>query len=157
MGQGVNIIGGGLVKGGVNVASSIVATKFPKTGAYMKEVGNSVVDSSRTVITNTTRFADGAVNGVYGTVTKDSTRKKEGWGDVKTSSANTAKGIVGGAVYTGKSVGQTFKGVMNKDGEQITEGLKNIGKVTTVMALGIGVIDFLVDTDVAQAEELETR
>ncbi|QNK87233.1 HNH endonuclease [Sporosarcina sp. resist] len=157
VGQGVNLIGGGIVKGGVNVASSIVGTKFPKTGAYMKEVGDTVVHSSRTVITNTAHFADGATNGIYGSVRKDPVRMGEGWGDVKTSSVNTAKGIGGGLVYTLKSVGQTFQGVINKDGDQITEGLKNIGKVATVAVFGVGVIDLLVDTDVVQAEELETR
>jgi hypothetical protein len=90
-------------------------------------------------------------------VTKDSSRAEEGWDDVKTSSVNTAKGIGGGLVFTGKSVGQTVQGVMNKDEAQIVDGLKNIGKVGAVGILGIGVIDFLVDTDVAHAEELDTR
>jgi hypothetical protein len=53
------------VKSGVDVAGNIVATKFPKTGEYMKEVGHSVVNSSKAVIENTTNFADGAVNGIY--------------------------------------------------------------------------------------------
>lgn len=157
VGQGVNHIGGGIVKSGVSVASSVVSTKFPKTGAYIKDVGDSVVHSSRTVIKNTAHFADGATNGLYGAVTKNAARKEEGWSDVKNASVNTGKGIVGGLVYTGKSVGQTVQGVINKDGEQITEGLKNIGKVTVTVVAGVSVFDLMVDTNVAQAEELATR
>jgi hypothetical protein len=157
VGQGINLVGGGIVKGGVNITSSIVSTKFPKTGEYMKEVGDSVVDSSRTVIANTAHFADGAVNGTYGAVTKNPSRMEEGWDDVKTSSVNTVKGIKGGLVFTGKSVGQTVQGAMTRDRGQLTQGLKNIGKVTTVTILGLGVFDHFIDTDVVQAEELDTR
>lgn len=157
VGQGVNVIGGGLVKGGVQVASSVVATKFPKAGIYMKEVGDSVVHSSRTVITNTSHFVDGTVNGVYGVVVKDAARAEEGWSDIKEASTNTAKGIIGGVVYTGKSIGQTVQGVVKQDHEQMVDGLKNIGKVVVVALTGISVLDAVTDTEIAHAEELDTR
>lgn len=155
IGSGVNVVGGGLVKGGVHLLGSAVEKKFPKTGEYIKEVGDTVVHSSQTVLSNTSHFADGATNGLYGVVTKNQSRKEDGWDDVKQSTVKTAKGIGGGLVYTGKSVGQTFTGVMNKDNVQIVEGAKNLGKVGAVALVGVGVLDFIVDTDVVSAEELE--
>lgn len=157
VGKGINQIGGGIVKGGVNVASAVVSTKFPKTGDYLREVGYSVVDSSRHVITNTAHFADGTVNGIYGTVTKDPERMSEGWNDIKTSSVNTAKGIGGGLVYTGTALGETLKGVAFKDKEQLIKGMKKVGKVATVGAFGIGVLDMVIDENTVQAEELLSR
>ncbi|MDW0116174.1 HNH endonuclease [Sporosarcina thermotolerans] len=157
VGNGVNLIAGGIVKGGVHVTSSIVSTKFPKTGAYLKEVGNSVVDSSAKVISNTAHFADGAANGIYGAVTKDPRRLEEGWDDIKSSSKNTVKGIGSGIVYTGSALGQTLKGAAFQDKELVIEGIKKVGKVATVGALGLGIIDVLVDENTVQAEELVTR
>ncbi|MCM3709183.1 HNH endonuclease [Sporosarcina luteola] len=157
VGQGINNIGGGIAKGGVNVASAIVATKFPRTGDYLKEVGNSVVDSSRHVIKNTAQFADGAVNGLYGAVTKDPGKMSEGWEDIKTSSVNTVKGIGGGLVYTGTALGQTLKGAAFQDKDQLVEGIKKVGKVATVGVLGISVFDMVTDQNTVQAEELLSR
>ena len=159
VGHGVNVIGGGVVEGGVNIACSIVGTKFPKAGAYMREVGDTVVHSSRTVISNTSQFADGAAIGIYGVVAKDGSKAEEGWHDVKEASSKTAKGMIGGVVYTGKSIGQTVQGVVAQDREQVVEGVKNIGKVGVVAIAGIGVLDLVTDTDIAHAhtEELDTR
>ncbi|MEK5071439.1 HNH endonuclease [Sporosarcina sp. FSL K6-1508] len=159
VGRGVNVIGGGVVESGVNIASSIVGATFPNAGAYMKEVGDTVVHSSRTVITNTSQFADGAATGIYGVVAKDGSKAEEGWHDVKEASSKTAKGMIGGVVYTGKSIGQTVQGVVAQDREQVVEGLKNVGKVSVVAIVGIGVLDFVTDTDIAHAhaEELDTR
>ncbi|MCG7344020.1 HNH endonuclease [Sporosarcina sp. ACRSL] len=157
VGKGINQIGGGIAKGGVNVASALVSTKFPKTGDYLKDVGNSVVDSSRHVIANTAHFADGAVNGLYGTVTKDPGRMSEGWNDIKTSSVNTAKGIGGGLAYTGSALGQTFKGAALQDKELLVEGAKKVGKVAAVGALGVSVFEMVTDQNTVQAEELLSR
>ncbi|MDN4609178.1 HNH endonuclease [Sporosarcina highlanderae] len=157
VGNGVNLIAGGIIKGGVHVASSIVSTKSPEIGAYIKDVGNSVVDSSAKVISNTAHFADGAANGIYGAVTKDPKRLGEGWDDIKASSKNTVKGIGNGIVYTGEALGQTIKGAAFQDKELIIQGMKKVGKVATVGALGVGIIDILVDDNTVHAEVLDTR
>lgn len=156
VGSVVNTVGGGVVKTGVHLTGSAIGKKFPKTGEYIKEVGDTVVYSSRKAIANTAHFADGAATGVYGVVTKDEEKRLEGWEDVKTASVHTAKGIAGGVVYTGKSVGQTVSGVIHQDREQWEEGLKKVGKVAAVMTVGVGVIDLL-DADIVEAVELETR
>lgn len=156
IGKGVNAVGGGLVKGGVHLTGSLVGNKFPNAGTYIKDVGDTVVHSSRTVIENTTHFADGAANGLYGAVTKDERRKSEGWEDVKTATTRTAKGIGGGIVFTGKSVGQTVSGIVQKDHVQFKDGLKNLGKVGAVGALGVGLID-MVAVDSVEAMALDTR
>ncbi|WOV85017.1 hypothetical protein PGH26_03555 [Sporosarcina jeotgali] len=96
----------------MNLAGAVVGSKFPEAGAYIKEVGDTVVHSSRKVISNVTLFADCTMTGVYGVVAKDTVKKSEGWKDVKTASVDTAKGVISGVVYTGKSVGQTVSGVM---------------------------------------------
>ncbi|WP_153722633.1 HNH endonuclease [Sporosarcina cascadiensis] len=152
-------MGGGIVKTEVHLTGTAVGKKFPETGKYIKEVGDTVVHSSQTVIKNTAHFADGAVTGAYGAVKKDEDKLAEGWDDVKSAASSTAKGMVGGVVFTGKSIGQTVTGVMRQDREQWVDGLKNVGKVTAVMATGVGVLDFagVLDTDVAEAAELETR
>lgn len=153
----VNQVGGGVVKAGVNVTGSIVGTKFPNAGDYIKEVGDTVVESSRTVISNAGQFADGASYGVYGAIKKDRSKMDEGWDDVKAASTKTAKGVVGGLTFTGKSVGQTVQGAVTGDREKTITGLKNVGKVGAVSLIGVGLFDFVVDTDLAHAEELETR
>lgn len=156
IGSGVNIVGGGIVKTGVKLTGTVVGKKFPEAGTYLQEVGDTVVHSSQKVITNTARFADGTVNGTYGVFTKDEKKKSEGWSDIKTASVDAVKGIAGGVVFTGKSVGQTASGLANQDKEQWTEGLKKLGKAGAVMALGVGVLDIL-DADVVEAVELDTR
>lgn len=156
IGQGINVVGGGLFKGGVNVTSSLISTKFPKTGEYIKEVGHTVVDSSKIAIKNVSQFADGTTNMARGAITKNPTHLSDGWEDIKTSSKNTASGIGSGLVYTGKSIGQTAKGAYYKDSNQLEQGLRNMGKVGVTFALGVGVLD-IIDADIAHAEELDTR
>ncbi|MFD1926883.1 HNH endonuclease [Sporosarcina siberiensis] len=156
IGTGVNTIGGGIVKAGVNLTGTLVSTKFPKTGDYIKEVGHTVVMSSTKVISNTAQFADGTATGAYGVFTKDEEKKSEGWADMKGASVNTAKGIVGGVVYTGKSVGQTVNGVIRQDRDQWTGGLQNLGKATAVMIVGVGVLE-MIDADVVEAVGVDTR
>ncbi|MFS0644676.1 hypothetical protein [Siminovitchia sp. 179-K 8D1 HS] len=125
----LNSVGEGLAKSAVNLTSSLVAKKFPKTGEYMKDVGNSVIKSSQKVIHNTSHFADGSARAIYGAVTKEEAHLKEGLKDVKVSVSNTAKGIGNGFVYTGKSVGETIQGVLNNDKSQAVEGLKNSARL----------------------------
>ena len=152
----MNAVGGGAVKIGVNVTGTIISTKLPETGQYIKEVGNTVVDSSKAVISNATQFADGAVQTTYGAVRKDSMHMEEGWKNIKTSSIKTGKGIVGGISYAGKSVGQTVQGIRNQDKSQVIEGLKSVGKVAAVAAVGIGVLDLINGPDLVQAEKMLT-
>ncbi len=156
IGQGINVVGGSLVEGGVNVTSSLISTRFPKTGEYVKEVGHTVVDSSKIAITNVSQFADGTANLARGAITKNSDHLEDGWDDIKTSSKNTATGIGNGLVYTGKSIGQTAKGAYYKDPKQLEQGLRNMGKVGAAVALGVGVLD-IIDVDIAHAEEMESR
>lgn len=156
IGQGINVVGGSLVKGGVNVTSSLISTKFPKTGEYVKEVGHTVVDSSKAAIKNVGQFADGTTNMARGAITKNPSHLSDGWGDIKNSSKNTATGLGNGLLYTGKSIGQTAKGAYYKDPKQLEQGLRNMGKVGVTLALGVGVLD-MIDVDIAHAEELDTR
>lgn len=156
VGSAVNKVGGGIVKSGVNLAGSAVEKKFPETGKYIKEVGETVVNSSSIVIENTTHFADGAANGIYGLAKKDKEKQLTGWEDMKTASTKTVKGVAGGAMYVGKSVGQTVSGVIDQDSDQWKEGLKNLGKVSAVAVVGVGVLD-IISVDLVEAEELETR
>lgn len=156
IGKGINTVGGEIVKGGVNVTGSLIATKFPKAGEYVKEVGHTVVDSSKNVIKNVSQFADGTTNMAYGAITKNPAHLDDGWSDIKSSSTNTAKGIGNGLLYTGKSIGQTAKGAYYKDPEQLEQGLRNLGKVGVVTVFAVGVFD-IIDADVVHAEEIDTR
>lgn len=154
IGQGVNLVGGGIVKTGFHLTGGLIETKFPKSGRYIKEVGNTVVHSSQSVISNVSQFADGTATGIYGVATKDGLKSEEGWDDVKTATSNTTKGLVNGVVYTGKSIGQTVKGAIQQDNEMMLGGLGNVGKAVVVTTLGIGVIDMM-DIGVVHADEME--
>ncbi len=147
------MVGGGIVKTGVHLTGDLIGTKFPEAGKYIKEVGDTVVHSSQTVISNAGQFADGTATGIYGLVTKDGGKSEEGWEDVKTATSNTAKGLVSGVVYTGKSIGQTVQGAVQQDREMVIDGLKKVGKAVAVTTAGIGVLDMM-DNGVAQAGEL---
>lgn len=157
VGKAVNTAGGGVARGAVRLSGHLIGKKFPKTGEYVKDVGESVIRSSQTVIGNTAHFADGSAEALAGAISKDKARMHEGWSDIKASSVNTAKGIGNGLVFTGKSVGQTVQGAVRKNEAQFVGGLKNVGKAGAVALVGIGVLDGLVDADTASAEELETR
>ena len=98
----MNTVGGGAIKLGLNITGTIISTKLPKTGQYIKEVGNTVVDSSKAVISNTSQFADGAIQIAYGAVKKNSVHLERGWGDIKSSSIKTGKGIGSGLSFAGK-------------------------------------------------------
>lgn len=156
---GVNTVGGGIVNTGVKVTGDTISKKFPKTGKYIKDVGDTVVHSSKTVIANTAHFADGAATSMYGVIKKDEVIRDEGWEDVKSATTNTAKGMMGGVIFTGKSVGQTITGVARQDQEQWMTGIKNVGKAAAVMATGVGILDIVgvFDVEVAEAAELSTR
>lgn len=156
IGKVVNTIGGSAVSMGVNATGNLVSTKLPKTGEYIKDVGNTVVNSSKAVIANTAQFADGAVQTSYGAVRKDPVHLTEGWNNIKTSTLKTGKGIGGGLKFAGESIGQSVIGIRNQDSEQIIGGLKNVGKVVVVGTLGISVIDMISGPDLVQAEEIIT-
>jgi len=148
---------GGAAKGGVKIVSKAVSSKNEKTGRYIGELGNSVIDASKYAIDSVGQFADGAVKGAYGIVKKDSYHKEQGWGDMKDSTGRTLKGIGLGIKYTVRSTGITLSGIRNNDRNEIVQGVGNLGKVVAVSAFAIGVIDIVDGPDLAQAEALETR
>lgn len=156
VGSVINFVGGGTVKVGVNIVGSVVERKYQETGRYIKDVGHTVVNASQKAIENTTHLADGMTNSLYGLATKDKKRQSDGLNDMKQASTKISKGVINGAVYTGKSISQTAKGAVRRDSEQLKKGLKNIGKVGAVTLIGVGVFE-AIGVDSAEAMEIDTR
>src|SRR5699024_2610345 len=156
IGKGINTVGGGTVKGIVNVIGSTVDKKNEHIGSYIKDLGHRVVHYSQKVIENTCHLADGVTNSTYGLAKKDRERQTSGVEDIKDASVNMLNGMVNGIKFTGKSLNTTVTGIVDKDRVQVIEGLKDIGKVGFVATLGIGVIDLIVIDDI-EATEIDTR
>ncbi|PKG22963.1 HNH endonuclease [Niallia nealsonii] len=157
LGKVVNTVVGDTAKSGVNILSKAVSSKNGKLGEYIGEVGNSVIEASKTAVDSVGQFADGAVQGTYGMLKQNDYHKQQGWADIKDSTGRTVKGIGSGIIYTVKSGAITINGVKNKDKEQIICGLKNIGKVAAVTTFAVGVVDIIDGTDMVEAEEIDTR
>lgn len=157
LGKVVNTVAGGAAKSGVNMLSKAVASKNEKLGEYIGEVGNSVIEASKTAVDSVGQFADGTVQGTYGVLKKSDYHKQQGLADIKDSTGRTVKGVGAGIAYTVKSAGLTIHGLKNKDKEQIISGLKNIGKVAAVTTFAVGVVDIIDGTDSTEAKEIETR
>ncbi|MFJ5768902.1 HNH endonuclease [Psychrobacillus sp. NPDC093180] len=148
---------GGAAKGGVKLISNVVSKKNEKIGRYVGELGETVIEASKCAVDSVGQFADGTVQGVYGIVKKDTYHKQQGWGDIKDSTGRTIKGVGSGIKYTVRSTGITLHGIMNKDKQEILQGVGNLGKVVAVSAFAIGVFDIVDGPDLVQAETLETR
>ena len=104
----MNTVDGGVAKSGVNMLSKAVCSKNEKLGEYIGEVGNSVIEASKTAVDSVGQFADGAVQGTYGVLKKSDYHKQQGLADIKDSTGRTVKGIGAGIVYTVKSAGLTI-------------------------------------------------
>ena len=157
IGKGIGTVGGGLIGGTVKVAGKAVGSKWKGTGEWLEEVGDNVQSASRTALDNAGQFVDGAVQGTYGAIKKDEYYKQKGLNDLKDSTGKTIKGIGSALKYTVNNAGSTYKGFTSGDKEQAIKGLKNLGKVVAVSGLAIGVVDLIDGTDIAEAEDIDTR
>jgi hypothetical protein len=153
----VNKFGGSLAKKGVNAISQAVSIKHEGMGRYIGEVGNTVVEASKSALDNVGQFADGTVESLYGLAKKDEKWKQQGWSNITDSTERTLKGLGSGIKYTVKSTGLTLKGLRHGNREEILCGLANIGKVVAVTTFAVGIIDIVDATDLVQAEEIDTR
>ena len=157
LGKVTNTVVGGAAKGSVKLVGKGIAKKNEKVGAYIGELGDTIIEASKQTVDSVAQFTDGTLQGVYGVVKKDSYHKKHGWDDIKDSTGRTAKGMYGGMKYTVKSAGITVNGLRRNDREQLFQGLQNLGKVVAVSALAVGVLDIVDGSNTAQAETIETR
>ena len=81
--KAVNEVAGGAAKGGVKIISKAISTKNEMIGEYFSEVGNSVIEASKSAIDSVGQFADGTIQGTYGVLKKSEYHKQQGWANIK--------------------------------------------------------------------------
>lgn len=156
--KAVTWVAGGVAKGGVKVVGKAISMKNKEAGETFEDIGNSVINASKSTIDSVAQFADGAIQGSYGVLKNNDHHKRKGWENIKDSTTRTVKNWGTGLNYTGKSTMLTFTGIKNKDKRQIKQGLKNIGKVAATNLLAYGIWDVADGYDMAvHADDLHTR
>ena len=154
VGKGLGKVAGGLIGGTIKLAGKAVGSKYDEAGEWIEDVGEGIKKSSEFALENAGQFIDGAAQGAYGLVKDDPYYKERGMHDVKQSSTRTVKAVGSSLKYVAGNIGTTAKGFASGDKEQGIKGLKNLGKVVTVSALAVGVLDLI---DSPEVEAMDTR
>ena len=70
LGKVTNTVVGGAAKGSVKLVSKGIAKKNEKVGAYIGELGDTIIEASKQTVDSVAQFTDGTLQGVYGVVKK---------------------------------------------------------------------------------------
>lgn len=77
--KAVTWVAGGVAKGGVKVVGKAISMKNKEAGETFEDIGNSVINASKSTIDNVAQFADGAIQGSYGILKNNDHHKRKGW------------------------------------------------------------------------------
>ena len=137
LGSIVGKVAGGTVGGGIEIAGILVDSNF------VQEVGQGVYQS--TVVSTETlgSLADGAITAVYGIVTEDEKRIKEGFSEAGNAVKTTVNGVGRTIAYTANGVGEVCNGVANNDLKMAGQGVRKVAKIVAISTLAVGITELL--------------
>lgn len=139
-------VAGGTVGGGVEIVGMLVGSDF------VQEVGQGVYKSTVMSTETLGSLADGTITAVYGVITEDEKRIKEGFSEAGNAVKTTATGIGRTIAYTAKGVGEIYNGFANDDLEMAGQGARKVAKIVAISTLAVGITELLDLGEVAVAE-----
>lgn len=117
----------------------------------LTDIGNGVKRASEFAGDTAGQVAGGAVETIAGMMDRDTYKREQGLGEIGEAVGRSARGIVqtGKKVYrNGKDV---YDGIKEQNGDKIKAGASGLITTASVAALAVGVADFLIDADLAEA------
>ncbi|WP_185971062.1 HNH endonuclease [Alkalicoccobacillus porphyridii] len=154
-GKVIGQVAGLTVGGTAQLVGKVVSTKHEATGEWINEVGKGIRSASDFAFTNTGQLLDGTIQTTYGAIKKDAYHQEAGIHQLKDSAGKTINGIGNTVKYTAQNGKAVYDGFTEGDKQKAIQGIKNVGKVASVSLLAIGVLDVLIDSNVADAEAEE--
>jgi len=137
LGSVVGKVAGGTVGGGIEIVGILVGSDF------VQEVGQGVYQSTVMSTETLGSLADGTISAVYGVVTEDEKRIKEGFSEAENAIKTTATGVGRTIAYTANGVGEVYNGLTRNDLEMAGQGVRKVAKVVAISTLAVGITELL--------------
>lgn len=146
-----------LAKGVMSVAGKTVSNVSPKAGLYVKDVGDTVVDTTRFTINSMAKVLDATIQTGVDMKDRIPLRKSQGVKDLGDVSLQLISGVGQSVIYTFQNGQKVVKGIVRNESETLNDGLRNIGKIVVVGTFAFGFVDLLDGSETVEASDYSIR